>query len=78
MGGIQEDLDWVIDNRTIEEKLESQELLNATEYAQLIITEAIKYGLEGDVFVWALKYMKEDPTMSIVEAIKCGFNEWIN
>lgn len=46
-----------------------------------IVGNAIKhasgYGLEAEVVTFALKYMKEDPQLSIVEAIKYAYEEWV-
>lgn len=46
-----------------------------------IIGNAIKnasgYGLEAEVVTFALKSMKENPQLSIVEAMIVGYEEWI-
>jgi len=46
-----------------------------------IIGNAIKnasgYGLEAEVVTFALKSIKENPQLSIVEAIVMGYEEWI-
>ena len=46
-----------------------------------IIGNAIKnasgYGLEAEVVTFALKSMKENPQLSIVEAMIMGYEEWI-
>lgn len=34
------------------------------------------FGLEQEVIYWALKEMKENPSLTIGEAILHGFNEW--
>lgn len=41
------------------------------------IKNASEYGLEVEVIVYALKFMKEDPNLSIVEAVIAGYEEWI-
>ena len=33
-------------------------------------------GLDVEVVVWALKSMKENPSLSVSEAIETGFWEW--
>jgi len=33
-------------------------------------------GLDVEVVVWALKSMKENPSLTISEAIEMGFWEW--
>lgn len=34
-------------------------------------------GLESEVFLWSLKAMKENPNLTIEEALISGVNEWI-
>ena len=48
--------------------------IDAVEYA---LSQAKDYGLESEVVTYALKYIKEDPTLSIEEAINKGLEEWI-
>jgi hypothetical protein len=38
---------------------------------------AREYGLEVEVVYWALKAMKEDPSLTIEEAIEAGYWEWV-
>jgi len=42
-----------------------------------ILNQAKEFNLEVEVVVWALKYMKESPRLTINEAITLGYNEWI-
>ena len=42
-----------------------------------VIKNASGYGLEAEVVTFALKYMKENPQLSIVEAIIAGYEEWV-
>lgn len=41
------------------------------------LEDAQKYGLEAEVVTFALKYMKQDPTLSISAAITYGYDEWL-
>lgn len=41
------------------------------------IEEADKLDLVPEVVVWALMAMKEDNSISVNEAIRIGFEEWI-
>ena len=41
------------------------------------LKDASEYGLEVEVVVFALKYMKENPRLTIEEAIGLGFDEWV-
>jgi hypothetical protein len=34
-------------------------------------------GLDAEVVTWALRYMKENPSLTISEAITMGFYEWV-
>lgn len=38
---------------------------------------ALEYGLELEVIYYALKYMKENPKISPVEAFTLGVTEWV-
>lgn len=44
---------------------------------QQLIELSDEYGLTTEVVYSALQYMKEDPTLSIEEAITHGYNEWV-
>ena len=41
------------------------------------LTEAAKYHLETEVVCWALKALKDNPNLTIIEAINIGLNEWV-
>jgi len=41
------------------------------------LKEAGEYGLEAEIVTWALKAMKQDPSLSISQAIEYGFYEWV-
>jgi predicted transcriptional regulator len=47
------------------------------ENVRIALEDAKEYGLEVEVITWALKYLKEDPTISIDQAISYGYYEWI-
>ena len=42
-----------------------------------MLDSAIEFGLEVEVIYWALKYMKEDPTVTPAEAFALGVAEWL-
>jgi len=42
-----------------------------------LLEKAQIYGLRDEVVYFALKYMKEDPTISITEALNYGYGEWV-
>ena len=43
----------------------------------IALSKAKEQGLETEVVTWALKYMKDNPKLTISEAITLGYNEWI-
>jgi len=55
-----------------------QELLNEMMLAHNALEEASHYNLESELFVWALRYMKENPDKTIEQAIKHSLDEWVN
>lgn len=47
------------------------------ELIEALLSEADEYGLTGEVVAFSLKEMKENPSLSVSEAIIIGYNEWI-
>jgi len=47
------------------------------EFADILLEAADEYGLTAEVVVFALKTMKENPALSIEEALLAGYSEWI-
>lgn len=41
------------------------------------LREAREWGLEVEIVSYALKYMKEDPSICIIEALSLASAEWI-
>jgi hypothetical protein len=41
------------------------------------LVEARDHGLETEVVMWAIKAMKEDPSLHISQAMELGFYEWV-
>lgn len=44
---------------------------------QFYLDHAAEQGLQAEVVMFALKYMKEDDTLKINEAMSLGFHEWM-
>lgn len=42
-----------------------------------VLERAHKQHVEVEVVTWALRYMKNDPTLTISEAITMGYYEWV-
>ena len=47
------------------------------DYVSDVIDEARDQNLEIEVVTWALKAMKANPSLSIVEAINEGYEHWV-
>jgi len=47
------------------------------EFADILLEAADEYGLTAEVVVFALKTMKENPALSIEEALLAGYSDWI-
>jgi hypothetical protein len=56
---------------------ENIDILEELTVAESILQVASKDGLEPEIFVFAVKAMKENPNLSIIEAMYQGFDEWI-
>ena len=54
-----------------------EEILKEFRAVRLTLGEAIEAGLEVEVVVFALKAMKENPSLTIEEAILIGYDEWV-
>jgi len=52
----------------------STDEINAVSFA---LANAYQMSLEVEVVTWALKYMKENPNLTIDEAITMGYSEWV-
>lgn len=57
--------------------MDGEEITKSMDVVASALHEAAKHNLQIEVVTWALKYMKEDPTISIEEAITMGLNEWV-
>jgi hypothetical protein len=46
-----------------------------------VVHDALKiasdYNLEAEVMAYAMIFLKDNPKITISEAIQCGLNEWI-
>ena len=52
--------------------------INATfDKVQTLHNDAMKYSLEIEVIIWALKSMKKNNTLTIDAAMQIGYDEWI-
>lgn len=41
------------------------------------LKDAAFYGVEDEIVASALEYMKENPTISIPDAMQMGYDEWV-
>lgn len=54
-----------------------KKVLEEMEAISNMLDTAIDYGLEVEVIYWALKYVKDNPTVSPAEAFALGVAEWV-
>lgn len=47
------------------------------ESISVLLDNALEHGLEVEVIYYALKYMKENPTVTPAEAFLLGVSEWV-
>jgi len=47
------------------------------DHVNLILIDADKYGLKGEVEITANTYLNEDPGMDIVKAYTYAYNDWV-
>lgn len=64
-------------NTTYEIQDSDIEFMRTVKVVDEALISAEKHGLVTEVVVFALKHMKENPSMSIVEAIDEAYYEWV-
>lgn len=52
-------------------------MIDDMHFVQSLLDEAALYGLQTESIYWALKAMKENPTLTVVEAMEIGYSEYI-
>ncbi len=52
-------------------------LVSEMDAVAIALEQSREEGLEVEVVTWALRYMKNDPTLTISEAITMGYYEWV-
>lgn len=57
--------------------MQTNNIKETLKFVHFCLEEAKEHGLTVEVVTWALKFMKENPLLSIEEAINMGVNEWI-
>jgi hypothetical protein len=55
----------------------ADDLVSSVNTVQFYLEHAAVQGLQAEVVAFALKYMKEDNTLKINEAMSLGFHEWM-
>jgi len=53
------------------------DMIDDMQLVQSLLDEASLYGLQAESISWALKAMKENPTLTVVEAMEIGYSEYI-
>jgi len=53
------------------------EIVQDMEYIQSLLDESAEFGLISEVVFFALQAMKNNPKLTIAQAIQIGYNEWV-
>ena len=56
---------------------DQMDMIDDMQLVQSLLDEASLYGLQVESIYWALKAMKENPTLTVVEAMEIGYSEYI-
>ena len=63
--------------KSIHESLISDNVIEELDQVNTLLKMAQRYGLEAECVVFALRYMQENPALTIVQAMTYGFDEWV-
>ena len=56
---------------------DQMDMIDDMHFMQSLLDEAALYGLQAESIYWALKAMKENPTLTVVEAMEIGYIGYI-
>lgn len=54
-----------------------EEFHRSLEVVDIVLKDAMDFGMEIEVVTWALKLMKNNPKMDISDAIITSYEEWV-
>jgi hypothetical protein len=60
-----------------QEKQEDTDILSAMDQVSMALQHSREESLEVEVVTWALMFMKENPSLTVSEAITMGYFEWV-
>ena len=60
-----------------EEENDTETLVSEMDAVEIALERSREEGLDVEVVTWALRYMKENPSLTISEAITMGYYEWM-
>jgi hypothetical protein len=63
--------------KSIYESSTGDKVIEELDHVNTLLKKAQRHGLEAECVVFALKYMQENPALSINQAMSYGFNEWV-
>ena len=55
----------------------NSEIIEELQIVDNLLLNAAEYGLQSEVVTWALQNMKENPDLSIGDAMEISYSEWI-
>ena len=60
-----------------QEENDTEMLVLEMDAVEIALQRSREENLDVEVVTWALRYMKENPSLTISEAITMGFYEWV-
>ena len=55
----------------------NSEIIEELQTVKNLLLKSSEYGMQSEVVTWALQNMKENPSLSIGDAMEIGYSEWI-
>jgi|APCry1669189241_1035207.scaffolds.fasta_scaffold166620_1 hypothetical protein len=55
----------------------NSEIIEELQTVKNLLLKSSEYGMQSEVVTWALQNMKENPNLSIGDAMEIGYSEWI-
>jgi len=68
---------WFFTNGRKAQSAYNKTFTDEVNIVSIVLANAYQMSLEVEVVTWALKYMKENPNLTIDEAITMSYSEWV-
>ena len=61
-----------------QDKNDTETLVLEMDVVSIALERAYEHGMGVEVVTWALRYMKDNPSLTVSQAITMGYYEWIS